>query len=122
MSNEHITTSSLTTHIGRGSYIGIRSQPLETKVYRPDGVELDPRLDLYNHSPTGLEWGYGGSGPAQLALALLAHLVGDHIAMQHYQAFKWKVVARLPRVGWILSPTTIHLALQEITKGKENER
>ena len=31
------------------------------------------RLDLVNHSPTGFEWGYGGSGPAQLAVAMLAH-------------------------------------------------
>ena len=34
-----------------------------------DGRALDPRFDLWNHSPTGFEWGYGGSGPAQLALA-----------------------------------------------------
>jgi hypothetical protein len=32
---------------------------------------LQERLDLWNHSPTGLEWGYAGSGPAQLALALI---------------------------------------------------
>jgi len=38
---------------------------------------LNPRLDLWNHSPTGFEWGYGGSGPAQLALALLADHFGD---------------------------------------------
>lgn len=31
---------------------------------------LPPRTDLVNHSPTGFEWGYAGSGPAQLALAL----------------------------------------------------
>jgi hypothetical protein len=37
---------------------------------------LTPRLDLWNHSPTGFEWGYGGSGPAQLALALLADHLG----------------------------------------------
>ena len=30
--------------------------------------ELRPRFDLRNHSPAGFEWGYGGSGPAQLAL------------------------------------------------------
>ena len=30
---------------------------------------LDPRYDLRAHSD-GFEWGYGGSGPAQLALAL----------------------------------------------------
>ncbi|HXR05085.1 MAG TPA: DUF6166 domain-containing protein [Verrucomicrobiae bacterium] len=42
-----------------------------------NGVPLNPRLDLYNHSPTGFEWGYGGSGPAQLALAILADHLGN---------------------------------------------
>lgn len=38
---------------------------------------LRHRLDLANHSPDGLSWGYAGSGPAQLALALCADLIGD---------------------------------------------
>jgi hypothetical protein len=38
---------------------------------------LPPRCDLYNHSPTGFAWGYGGSGPAQLALAILADYLED---------------------------------------------
>ena len=42
-----------------------------------NGVPLDPRPDLRNHSPTGFEWGYGGSGPAELALALLADHFDD---------------------------------------------
>jgi len=29
---------------------------------------LPPRLDLFNHSPGGFEWGYSGSGPAQYLL------------------------------------------------------
>lgn len=33
------------------------------------------RQDLLNHS-AGFEWGYGGSGPAQLALAILADFLG----------------------------------------------
>lgn len=28
-----------------------------------NGRRLKPRLDLWNHSPSGFEWGYGGSGP-----------------------------------------------------------
>ena len=32
------------------------------------GSSIHPRLDLWNHSPTGFEWGYPGSGPAQSAL------------------------------------------------------
>ena len=43
-----------------------------------DGRRLNPRLDLWNHSPTGFEWGYGGSGPAQLALAILADHLRDN--------------------------------------------
>ena len=49
------------------------------------------------HFPTGYERSYAGSGPAQLALALLADALGDdEKAQDHYQDFKFKVVARLP--------------------------
>jgi hypothetical protein len=67
--------------------------------------DLPLRLDLWNHSPTGFEWGYGGSGPAQLALALLADALGDDKkAVALHQAFKWQVVARLPaRENWTLT-------------------
>jgi len=34
-------------------------------------------LELADHSPSGFEWGYGGSGPAQLALALLLDYTDD---------------------------------------------
>ena len=61
---------------------------------------LPTRLDLRNHSPTGFEWGYGGSGPAQLALALLADALGDERAQAAYQPFKFQVVARFPHPGW----------------------
>ncbi len=37
---------------------------------------LPMHLEIRNHSPSGFEWGYGGSGPAQLALALLADHIG----------------------------------------------
>ncbi|HEX7324321.1 MAG TPA: DUF6166 domain-containing protein [Rhodanobacteraceae bacterium] len=64
-----------------------------------DGCEhaLDPRLDLRNHSPTGFAWGYNGSGPAQLALAITADALGsDAVALAVYQAYKARVVAGLP--------------------------
>lgn len=54
------------------------------------------RWDLVNHSPTGFEAGYGGSGPAQLALALLADVTqDDQWSLAHYQRFKWEVVSQL---------------------------
>jgi len=73
------------------------------------------------HSPDGFEWGYGGSGPADLAIALLADadpsLVrrkrnaldgGAPIESALYQAFKSQVVARLPRdERWTLTQVQI---------------
>ena len=81
---------------------------------RVDGVPLNPRLDLHNHSPTGFEWAYGGSGPAQLALALLADCVGDQLALQHYQEFKRAIVEALPRQHWTLTSEQIEYALQSL--------
>jgi hypothetical protein len=53
-------------------------------------------LELKNHSPTGFAWGYGGSGPAQLALAILTDALGNsELALRHYQEFKREIVA-----GW----------------------
>lgn len=80
-----------------------------------DGRPLDPRLDLYNHSPTGFEWGYAGSGPAQLALAILAdHLGDDREALDLYQRFKWAIVVALPRRRWILTGLIVDQVLQNI--------
>jgi hypothetical protein len=81
-----------------------------------DGRPLNPRLDLYNHSPTGFEWGYCGSGPAQLALAILAdHLADDRQALDVYQRFKWAVIAELPRKrSWTLTNQVIDQILQNI--------
>jgi hypothetical protein len=80
-----------------------------------DGCSLNPRLDLYNHSPTGFEWGYCGSGPAQLALAILAdHLADDRQALDVYQRFKWAVVTKLPKKRWMLNSHVIDLILQNI--------
>src|SRR5690242_6457643 len=78
-----------------------------------DGHGLDPRFDLHTHSPTGFEWGYNGSGPAQLALALLADwLADDGQALALYQAFKSKTVAAFPREGWRLTGSEIDEAVR----------
>jgi hypothetical protein len=94
-------------------YQGRRTrQGAEVKVN--DGP-LNPRLDLCNHSPTGFEWGYTGSGPAQLALAILAdHLGDDEQALNLYQRFKWVVITTLPHKRWTLASTEIDHAIQAI--------
>jgi len=73
---------------------------IEAPLCRP----LDPRWDVRNHSPDGFEWGYQGSGPAQLALALLCDVTGDNeVAQSLYQRFKFHFVAGLPKEGWAVS-------------------
>lgn len=64
-----------------------------------NGKPLDPTrsLNVYNHSPTGFLWGYNGSGPAQLALAILLEFTTREIALKNYQTFKNKVIAALPQ-------------------------
>lgn len=65
-----------------------------------DGVVLNPTRSqkVFNHSPDGFSWGYGGSGPAQLALAVMLHVNGGNkeAALSVYQEFKRQVVAALP--------------------------
>lgn len=65
-------------------------------------------LRVRNHSPTGFSWGYGGSGPAQLALGLLLDVVGEEQALRYHQAFKWDVVSTWPQDGpWEISAAEI---------------
>lgn len=61
-------------------------------------LPLKHRLDLANHSPSGLSWGYSGSGPAQLALAILADcLQDDKAAVKYHHPFMWDVIERLDK-------------------------
>jgi hypothetical protein len=60
-------------------------------------------LDEVNHSPTGFEWGYGGSGPAQLAYAMLRVLGGEEFARNYYMQFKWDVISKIARDSWIIT-------------------
>lgn len=88
----------------------------------PDGgYLLPPRHDLRNHSPDGFNWGYSGSGPAQLALALLADALGDdEKAQRFYQDFKMKVIGRLDGDRFELSEEDIRqtVAALEAAKGQ----
>jgi len=104
--------------VGKHVYTGSR-QP-EGCVVLVDGESLEPRLDLVNHSPTGFEWGYLGSGPAQLALAMLAHHLGDdQQALELYQDFKVIVVANLPPVEWSISSAGVEAGLAAIRAARE---
>ncbi len=61
-----------------------------------DGEKLDPKPSqkVYNHSPDGFNWGYCGSGPSQLALAIMLKLTGKS---DGYQDLKFDVIAKIPQ-------------------------
>lgn len=69
---------------------------------------LKRRRYLRNHSRE-FAWGYSGSGPAQLALALLADATGnDPLALAYYQFFKVDVLAKLDsELAWEICVETV---------------
>lgn len=91
------------------------------------GVHTNVRHYVVHHSPRGFEWGYGGSGPADLALNLLQGVLihtghyGDlsgelwdkrqcyALALHLYQDFKWRYIAALPS-----APGTYRLGFNEV--------
>jgi len=76
---------------------------------------LDPCSDLRNNSPSGFAWGYNGSGPAQLALAILTDYFGARpggraLAEALYEPFKFTVIAVLPD-RWEMNFEEVGIAL-----------
>lgn len=82
------------------------------------GVDVSIPQSVVHHSPAGFEWGYGGSGPADLALNILAAIFpGDEVkcfrgrcsetAWSLHQEFKWKFVAALPRDGGVIRAVAV---------------
>jgi hypothetical protein len=63
-----------------------------------EGRPLHLHLNFCNHSPTGYDWGYGGSGPAQLAFEILYDVFADpELAWTLHQRFKFDRIATLSR-------------------------
>jgi hypothetical protein len=59
------------------------------------GRSAPPVRDVY-------EWGYGGAGPARLALAVLRLFVAEDDAQRLRHDFKTEVIATVPRAGVVL--------------------
>jgi Family of unknown function (DUF6166) len=98
-------------------YHGSRTEHGAAVIVEEDGEfrALDPRHDLRCHSPTGYEWGYSGSGPAQLALALAADVLqDDEKAQDVYQRLKFKLIGGLPDQGWILTEERLRTTIAAI--------
>ena len=94
-------------------YKGVRTR--EGCVVTVNGAPLDPRPDLGSPSTVAFEWGYEGTGPRQLALAILADYFGDGFkALEHHQAFAESVIAELKADEWTLTEQNIRSALDQV--------
>jgi len=81
---------------------GVRVRKIE------DGsiTEMPAHREIVNHSPDGFEWGYNGSGPSQLAMAIVVEMLKylynwDNVIIRRViqplsLAFRSEVVSRFP--------------------------
>jgi len=92
-------------------------------------LDLAGSLKIRNHSPDGFMWGYGGSGPSQLALALLLHFGATaQEALSWYQTFKGEIIAQLPQTDFEMQESVVvdwlearRIFSQELEHGQPTE-
>jgi hypothetical protein len=98
-------------------------------------VNGSPLHHIVYHSPTGMEWGYPGSGPTDLALSIIADFLderpspGDVIhgrcrCVKHYQNFKFAMIVDAPYEGFEIhaSRDGFFLRMDDPSKGFELPR
>lgn len=61
--------------------------------HNASGLKTNVQLSEIKHSPTGFNFGYGGSGSADLALNICRMFCDKNDAHRIYQDFKWKFVS-----------------------------
>jgi hypothetical protein len=72
---------------GGGCLVTVVSKDGNELVLLP--ATINPKAEV-RHSPDGFQWGYSGSGPTELARAILVHFYRDDDRVRHpacYRAF-----------------------------------
>lgn len=84
---------------------------------RIDNVpHININQEIIRHSPTGMEWGYAGSGPSDLALNILAKYTTAEKALRHYQRFKSEFICNMPDEGGIITASQVKAFLVDAEK------
>ena len=71
------------------------------------GAMVDIPQRFVVHSPTGFEWGYGGSGPSDLALNILGLFVPPYEAWRLHHDYKFAVIGGLPHDRWTITAASV---------------
>lgn len=79
---------------------------------KADGIEVSIPQKIRYHS-LDFEWGYGGSGPADLALNILYCFFDFNKAWKLHQMFKWTFIDIIPWEGGIIENEKIKVWIKE---------
>ncbi len=81
---------------------GDATGPTSVLVYE-EGHETYRLRHMIVHSPSGLSWGYQGSGAADLALSVLADYLGEAAAIPAHERYDHAIAAEIQETGaWLL--------------------
>ena len=69
------------------TYVGKRTEAGANVVVWVDSNRQRPLHHVVFHSPTGFEWGYAGSGPADLALSILADYLHERPSKKRLESW-----------------------------------
>lgn len=104
--------------VGHRTESGCRVLVWDGSRHRP----LSPMLSLLRKSPTGFEWGYGGSGPAQLSFAILWSVYQDEdFCLSTYQEFKYHVISRLEKRAWTISESEVKSWMDRMIRSRHED-
>lgn len=103
-------------------YVGLRKQAgCVVLAVDCDGSvrELGPSLRRPRFPNDQWEWGYAGTGPANLAWALIYDATGDvELANEMHQHLKWDVVSGWHKPGWSLDRDELLTLLSSYARRK----
>jgi hypothetical protein len=77
-------------------------------------IPLNLYLDEVNHSPDGFQWGYSGSGPSQLAYAMLRQYTltrfsnSKEFTQKYYRSFREKFIANIKEDSFVIEESVIY--------------
>ena len=95
-------------------YKGVRLQ--EGVLVTVNDAPLDPQIELRDFHSAGFEWGYDGSGPSQLAFAILADHLGPKGAFDNYRSFMAMGIAEIEADEWTMTSEDIDNRLGQIVE------
>ncbi len=80
-------------YIYKDTFTAFRDRGIVTLYFSNEEISITRSLKYRNHSPTGFEFGYLGSGPSQLALAICLEALSENDALKYYMEIKKAFIA-----------------------------